>query len=142
MGFHQSRRATADAVFGSPSAAALATGLPVPFGQSCVAPRDVEIFVTDHAARRFIERIGPGDMTMSQARAAILAHERAIHAAVEIGCQCIRLASGHRLIVKQGAVVTVTPAPPKVHSIQRSGAPLDFRACRRMNGAKRYDQLD
>lgn len=65
-----------------------------------------QIVITAHAAQRYIERIDPS-ATTEQARAEIASHEKAIVAAANFGCQCVRLGSGAKLILDGLAVVTV-----------------------------------
>lgn len=66
----------------------------------------MNIVVTAHAAQRFIERINP-TLTTEQARAEIASHERAIVAAANFGCRCVRLGSGAKLVLSGTSVVTV-----------------------------------
>lgn len=64
-----------------------------------------DIYVTRHAAERFIERVDPR-LTFDQARDAILASAPAITVAASIGCTVIRR-TGHKLILDGARIVTV-----------------------------------
>lgn len=84
--------------------------------------------ISQHAAERFVERVNPR-LTLAEARAAIRCYARSIEAAVTLGCHSIRLASGHRLIIQDGEVITVMPVMPKrIDSPQHSGCGYYFKA--------------
>lgn len=82
----------------------------------------VDFGVTAHAAQRYIERIN-GKLSPEEARDAIRAHGKAIEAAFEFGCKCVRMACGGRLILdlERQVVVTVHPPQPKVKSARFHG---------------------
>jgi hypothetical protein len=61
---------------------------------------------TEHAIERYIERVCP--CTQDEARAA-LSTDR-IRAAIAFGARMIKLGGGQRLIIRDGAIVTITPA--------------------------------
>lgn len=61
--------------------------------------------VTRHAIERYQERVA--DVSDEQAEAAL--SSPAIQAAASFGCEYVRLATGHRVVVKDNAVVTVQP---------------------------------
>lgn len=64
--------------------------------------------VTAHAIDRYRERIA--DLPDSEIIANL--DTPAIRAAAEFGCECrVRLPTGHRIVVKDHTIVTVTPAP-------------------------------
>jgi hypothetical protein len=92
----------------------------------------VDFSISNHAAHRFVERVAPS-FTIAEARAAIRSYAHGIEAAINIGCKCVRLPCGARLIIDwQGhEVVTVYAAEPRVNSIQHSGRGLCFNASRR-----------
>lgn len=88
--------------------------------------------ISHHAAERFIERVSPL-LTMAQARDAIRSYGRGIEAACNMGCKCVRLGGGARLVIdwQMREVVTVLPAMPRVKSVQHSGRGINFKATRR-----------
>ena len=61
--------------------------------------------VSDHAIRRYRERVSPVDD--DTARAAMMAHERAVRIAAEFGCATVKLGNGVRLKLKGDVVTTV-----------------------------------
>lgn len=63
------------------------------------------IHVTDHACRRFVERVKP--CSLEEAKAEILAHARAIEAAAKFACEVVRLGTGERLVLDGTTVITV-----------------------------------
>jgi hypothetical protein len=63
------------------------------------------IHVTDHAMRRFAERVTP--CSLEEAKAAILSHSRALETAVQFDCQVVKLGDGSKLILQGNRVVTV-----------------------------------
>jgi hypothetical protein len=66
------------------------------------------IHVSNHACERFIERVEA--CTFEEARAAIMAHEKAIEAAAKFGCEVVRCGRGERLVLSGNRVVTVYAA--------------------------------
>jgi len=74
--------------------------------------------ISQHAAERFVERIAP-HMTLAEARDEIRRHARAIGAAIRMGCKCIRLGCGGRIVIDPalGQVITVLPKPAKNRSL-------------------------
>lgn len=66
------------------------------------------VHVTTHAALRYVERVAPR-MTVEEATAAILAHERAIRVAADFRCPCVILPEGGKLLLSGLYVVTVLP---------------------------------
>jgi hypothetical protein len=63
------------------------------------------IKVTDHACRRFAERVER--CSLDDARLRILAASRAIEAAAAFGCEVVRMGGGARLVLNGLTVVTV-----------------------------------
>lgn len=63
------------------------------------------IHVTDHALRRFQERIRP--VSKEEAREAILSHITALNIALAFGAPCVRCGDGMRIVLKGEAVTTV-----------------------------------
>jgi hypothetical protein len=63
------------------------------------------IHITDHAIRRFQERIA--SVGIGEARRRILAHEAALVRACAFGAPCVRTGEGMGLVLQGGAVVTV-----------------------------------
>lgn len=63
--------------------------------------------ITRHAAMRWGERVEP--CPPKAARAAILAHSKAIIAAAAFGCRSVKLPSRHRLKLDGTTVLTVLP---------------------------------
>jgi hypothetical protein len=63
------------------------------------------IRVTEHACRRFGERVLP--CSYDEAREHILSHSRAIEKAAEFHCEIVRLGDGSRLVLQGATVVTV-----------------------------------
>lgn len=97
--------------------------------------------ISQHACERFIQRVDCR-CDMQQARAAIRGFAHGIEAAFSIGCKCVRLAGGQRIILdcKAREVVTIYPAEPKVkNSVQHSGRGICFSASRRR---AKYGELD
>lgn len=64
------------------------------------------VTVTGHAIERYLERID-GSLTWDQARAAILASEKAIQKAAEFGASVVRNGLGAKLVLDGETVVTV-----------------------------------
>ena len=87
--------------------------------------------ISQHAAERWIERCQP-HLTLDHARDAIRAHAKAIEAALGVGCKCVRLGCGARLILDRPMrqIVTVLPAPPKY----RNGVAVAKRATQNRKG--------
>lgn len=104
----------------------------------------VEFQITAHAARRYIQRID-GELSPEEARSAIRAHSKAIEAALEFGCGCVRMACGGRLIIdlEQQVVVTVHAPQPKIKGRKFHGRRHPSRGTvsieRRKNGGWRYE---
>lgn len=63
------------------------------------------IHVTDHAIRRFQERVAA--VGIGEARRRILAHLPTLELAARFGAPCVRTGEGVGLILKHGSVVTV-----------------------------------
>ena len=63
-------------------------------------------FVTQHAAERYVERVNP-ELTVEQAKAAMMASARAIDTAAAFGASCVRLGNGARLMLQGDVVVTI-----------------------------------
>ncbi len=64
------------------------------------------IFVSRHAAQRYVERID-SRVSIDEAAAEIRAHARVIQIAADFGCRVVRLANGAKLILEGRSVVTV-----------------------------------
>lgn len=64
------------------------------------------MIITAHAVSRYRERVEPVDFDTACAR---LSTDR-IRTAITFGARMIRLGGGQRLIIKDGAIVTVTSA--------------------------------
>jgi len=64
------------------------------------------VTITDHAAQRWVERVDPG-ATREEAASVMMAAERAINAAAEIGCHVVRMSNGAKLMIRGDRVVTV-----------------------------------
>lgn len=64
------------------------------------------IFVTQHAAERWVERVAP-HFTIDQAKAEIRTHTAMIIVAANFGATTIKLGCGARLILEERNVVTV-----------------------------------
>lgn len=97
--------------------------------------------ISHHAAERYIERVD-GECNIKQARAGIRAHAKAIETALGLGCKCVRLGGGQRLILdcRLRQVVTVIPTQPKItSSIQHSGRAFHFGASKRQ---ARFGELE
>jgi len=78
-----------------------------PPSQAPAASQD-GVIVTGHAIERWIERINPR-ATWAGAEAAIRSHSLAIRRAALVGCTCVKLGEGMRLILDGARVVTVLP---------------------------------
>lgn len=129
------QRAPVAASLGMPSAAASDTAQPASFGPSCAV---ADFVISVHACERFVQRVQP-NATLTEARAAIRSHAKAVLAACEVGCKSVRLSCGARLIIDPVGrqVITVYAAKPKLkHSPQRSGHALSFNAVK--TGAKQW----
>ena len=61
--------------------------------------------VSDHAIRRYRERVSPIDA--EEARAAMMAHEPAVTIAARFGCDTVKLGNGVRLKLRGDVVATV-----------------------------------
>lgn len=79
--------------------------LPAAASLSCAPPPHI----TGHAIMRFQERV----QNLPEAEVRTLLSCRAVQAAIAFGCEHVRLATGHRLVIDNGAVVTVLPSNPK-----------------------------
>ena len=65
------------------------------------------IHITHHAITRYLERVDPR-ATDEQIRAALTS--AAVQLAAQQNCQCsVKLPGGQRIVVKDGAVITVKP---------------------------------
>lgn len=70
------------------------------------------MIITTHAIQRYAERVRP--CAEAEARADLsTAH---IQRASAFGARLIRLGGGQRLIIRDGVIVTVTPADPKTRN--------------------------
>ena len=67
------------------------------------------IEATTHAIDRYIERVAP--VSRSEAHAALCSQR--MDMAAEFGAHYVKLGSGHRVVIKDGFVVTVLPARAK-----------------------------
>jgi hypothetical protein len=65
--------------------------------------------VTFHAIARYQERVEP--VSDDEARAAL--SSPFIMRAIAFGAHCVRLGTGHRVIIRDKAIVTVLPGPVK-----------------------------
>lgn len=99
-------------------------GLPAPCGVQFVADN---IHITYHAVQRWIERVEA--VSFDEAVVAILRHTPAILTAIEMGCCCVKLGCGARLVLDGARVVTVYPRQPKSGSLQ-NGRRIPFSASR------------
>ena len=92
--------------------------------------------ISVHAAQRWIERVEP-TASRATARAAIRSHARAIEAAIELGCRCVRLPCGARIVIAPASaeVVTILAAEPK--RMRRRGAYSATRGYS-LKGAKKH----
>jgi hypothetical protein len=63
------------------------------------------IHVTEHAIRRYIERIAP--VGMGEAKRRILAHLPALERAAAFGAPCVRNGNGVGFLLKGNSVTTV-----------------------------------
>jgi hypothetical protein len=75
------------------------------------------LHVSKHAVERYQQRVA--DVTEAEAVAAL--STPAIQAASEFGAEYIRLGSGHRVVVKDGVVITVQPVGHYKRQIGRVG---------------------
>lgn len=74
------------------------------------------IHVSRHACQRFTERVAP--CSVAEARAAILAHARALETAAGFGCEIVRCGGGERLVLQGDTVVTVYPPDNRPRQIR------------------------
>lgn len=80
--------------------------IPVPARGFDPAKVSVEGCLTTHATERYRERVA--DVSVAAVVAAL--DTPAIRLALCIGARAVRLPSGHRAVIKDGAIVTITPA--------------------------------
>lgn len=66
------------------------------------------LHITGHAIQRYQERVE--NIPDDQVRAKL--STKAFTAAAAMGCTTVRLASGHRVKIKSGSIVTVLPTKP------------------------------
>lgn len=77
-----------------------------------------DLHVSIHAIERYQERID--NCSEDEARAAL--STEAIKAAADFGCRFVRLASGHRVALKDHTVTTILPPENYRKQVQRIGA--------------------
>lgn len=77
--------------------------------------------VTEHAARRWIDRVHPG-ICQDDAMAEIASHGAAIRAAACFGSTCVKLGCGARLVLEGEAVVTVLAPGMRLPELMRPAA--------------------
>lgn len=94
------------------------------------------IEIRTHAILSAIDRL-PGCDTEEKARA--LLTSPAILLAAEIGAKYVRLGSGHRVVIEDGAVITVLPREI-YRGTMGSGADLRRQECRGAAMAKHYEE--
>lgn len=75
------------------------------------------LHVTAHAILRYQQRVAA--VSLEQARAAL--STPAIRKAAEFGATCVRLGTGHRVVIREFSVVTVQPAENYARQIKRRG---------------------
>jgi hypothetical protein len=80
----------------------------------------MSIHVTDHACKRFIERVAP--VSMASARWHILSHAKVIEAAADFRCEVVRCAGGERLVLDGTRVLTVYGRGELPRQCRRGGA--------------------
>lgn len=73
--------------------------------------------VSHHAIERYLERVA--QVSFDEAQAAL--STRAIQIAAHFGARFVRLASGHRVAIADGVVVTVLPVDHFRRQIMRQG---------------------
>lgn len=78
-----------------------------------------DLLVTDHAVKRFQQRVRP--CTAEEARKAL--STPAVQAAALFGAQFVRLATGHRIALKGHVVMTVLPPDHFKRQVFRHGIP-------------------
>lgn len=68
------------------------------------------IHVSAHAIQRFQERVDniPADQVVS-----LLRQNRAVQSAISFGATYVKLGTGQRIVLKNGAIVTVLPSDHK-----------------------------
>lgn len=73
------------------------------------------IQITRHAIERAIER----GIARTEAEAEAALNSPAVHKALAFGAPFVRLGTGHRIVVTDGAVITVLPPDTRTASLDR-----------------------
>lgn len=71
------------------------------------------IHITRHAIERAIER----GIARTEEQALVVLNSQAVQTALAFGAPFVRLASGHRIVVTDGAIITVLPPETKAGSL-------------------------